>query len=88
MRPFTGRLHRTCQSAQCSGTGPTEFRIVLGVGALVETTAHNVSVAGFTRLFDVGAVVAVVGMAVVFVLAAVRHARALYLAEPIPGRAH
>jgi len=44
-------------------------------------------VAGLTRLFDVGAVVAVAGMAVVFVLSAVRNARALYLAEPIPGRA-
>ena len=36
-------------------------------------------------LFDVGAVVAVAGMAIVFVLSACRNARALYLAEPIPG---
>ena len=70
-----------------SGMGPTELRILLAVGALVETTARNVSVAGLTRLFDVGAVVAVAGMAVVFVLSAIRNARALYLAEPIPGRA-
>jgi archaetidylinositol phosphate synthase len=70
-----------------SGMGPTELRMLLAVGALVETTARNVSVAGFTRLFDVGAVVAVAGMAIVFVLSAIRNARALYLAEPIPGRA-
>jgi hypothetical protein len=70
-----------------SGMGPTELRILLAVGALVETTARHVSVAGLTRLFDVGAVVAVAGMAVVFVLSAIRNARALYLAEPIPGRA-
>jgi archaetidylinositol phosphate synthase len=70
-----------------SGMGPTELRILLAVGALVETTVRNVSVAGLTRLFDVGAVVAVTGMAVVFVLSAIRNARALYLAEPLPGRA-
>ena len=36
-------------------------------------------------LFDIGGWVAVVGMGVVFVLSACRNARALYLAEPIPG---
>ena len=70
-----------------SGMGPTELRILLAVGALLETTARNVSVAGLTRLFDVGGVVAVAGMAIVFVLSAIRNARELYLAEPIPGRA-
>jgi archaetidylinositol phosphate synthase len=70
-----------------SGMGPTELRILLAVGALVATTRHTVSVAGLPPipLFDVGGAVAVVGMGIVFVLSACRNARALYLAEPLPG---
>ena len=70
-----------------SGMGPTELRIVLAAGALVATTRHTVSVAGLrdVPLFDVGGIVAIVGMGVVFVLSACRNTRALYLAEPIPG---
>ena len=61
--------------------------VLLAVGALVATTRHTVSVAGLRELplFDVGGWVAVIGMGVVFVLSACRNARALYLAEPIPG---
>jgi hypothetical protein len=68
--------------------GPTELRILLAAGALVATTRHTVSVAwlGDVSLFDLGGAVAVAGMSVVFVLSAWRNARALYLAEPIPGR--
>ena len=72
-----------------SGMGPTELRILLAVGALVATTRHTVSVAGLLDLplFDIGGWVAVVGMGAVFVLSACRNARALYLAEPLPGKA-
>ena len=72
-----------------SGMGPTELRILLAVGALVATTRHTVSVAGLLELplFDIGGWVAVVGMGAVFVLSACRNARALYLAEPLPGKA-
>jgi phosphatidylglycerophosphate synthase len=71
-----------------SGMGPTELRILLAVGALVaatrETTVLTIGAWRMT-LFDVGAVVAIVGMGVVFVLSACRNASALYRAEPIPG---
>ncbi len=71
-----------------SGMGPTELRILLAVGALVaamrETTIVTIG-AWRTTIFDLGAVVAVVAMSVVFVLSACRNARALYRAEPIPG---
>ncbi len=72
-----------------SGMGPTELRILLAVGALVAASRDTTAVAfgaWRTTLFDVGALVAVAGMGVVFVLSACRNARALYLAEPIPGR--
>jgi archaetidylinositol phosphate synthase len=72
-----------------SGMGPTELRILLAVGALVAATRDTTVVmigAWRTTLFDVGAVVAVVAMGVVFVLSACRNARVLYRAEPIPGR--
>jgi hypothetical protein len=38
------------------------------------------------RLFDVGGLVAIVGMAVAFAIAAIRNTRALYRAEPLPVR--
>ena len=70
-----------------SGMGPTELRILLAVGALVATSRDTVTVAGMPalRLFDVGGAIAVVAMGIVFVLSAIRNARALYLAEPLPG---
>ena len=74
-----------------SGMGPTELRILLAVGALVAATRDTTVVtigAWRTTLFDVGAVVAVVAMGVVFALSACRNARALYRAEPIPGSGH
>ena len=71
-----------------AGLGPTELRIVLSVGALVAITRPVVSPFGLgaVRLFDLGAVIAIVGMGVVFVLSAYRNARELYLAEPLPRR--
>ena len=71
-----------------SGMGPTELRILLAVGALVAATRDTTVVTigpWHTTLFDVGAVVAVVAMGAVFALSACRNARALYLAEPLPG---
>jgi len=73
-----------------AGMGPTELRILLSVGALVAATRETTVVtigAWRTSLFDVGAVVAVVAMGVVFALSACRNARALYRAEPLPGSA-
>lgn len=69
------------------GFGPTELRLVLMVGALramqspwVDPTGSGVPV----RLFDIGGIVAAVGLGVAFVAASIRNGRALYRAEPIP----
>jgi phosphatidylglycerophosphate synthase len=68
------------------GFGPTELRIVLSAGALKAAVSPMVALplAGPVRLFDIGAAVAVTGLAIAFVAAAVRNARALYAAEPLP----
>jgi phosphatidylglycerophosphate synthase len=72
------------------GFGPTELRIVLIIGAL--RAMHSPWIdpfgAGTTvRLFDVGGVVAAIGLATAFIASSVRNARALYVAEPIPAAA-
>jgi archaetidylinositol phosphate synthase len=68
------------------GFGPTELRIVLSVGALTVLVKPMASPLGLGpwRLFDVGGSVAVAGMAIVFVLSAIRNARALAALEPLP----
>jgi len=69
------------------GLGPTELRIVLSIGALAAMQRPVVDLfgVGHFRLFDVGGVVAIVGMLTVFVVSAARNTRALYRAEPLPG---
>ena len=71
-----------------SGFGPTELRFVLAIGALVAIARPVIRPFGLAeqRLFDVGGLLALVGMAIVFVISAVRNGRALYDAEPLPGR--
>jgi phosphatidylglycerophosphate synthase len=71
------------------GFGPTELRIVLAIGALKVLQSPSVEVAslGSFRLFDIGGSVAVMGLLIAFVWAAVRNTRALYLAEPLPAPA-
>ena len=64
--------------------GPTELRILLAVGNLVLLVHPMAEIFGRQlRLFDVGGVVAIAGMAVTLVYATARHTRALYVAEPI-----
>ena len=69
------------------GFGPTELRIVLSIGALAAMQRPVVDLfgVGHFRLFDVGGVVAIIGMLTVFVVSAARNTRALYRAEPLPG---
>lgn len=69
-----------------SGVGPTELRILLAIGALVAVSRAVVTPFGWppVRLFDVGGVVAIVGMSGTFAASAWRNARALYKAEPLP----
>jgi uncharacterized membrane protein len=65
--------------------GPTELRILLAVGTLQLLRSAEVTVLG-TRLllFDLGAGVAIAGLAATFVLSAIRNTRTLYRAEPLP----
>ena len=68
------------------GFGPTELRIILAVGTLYllyKPWVHLGSL-GVFRLFDVGGVVAIAGMALKLVVSAVRNTHALYLAERLP----
>jgi phosphatidylglycerophosphate synthase len=70
-----------------AGFGPTELRIILAIGAIVVSAKPWVIVFGHRALlFDVGGVVAIVGLVFAFVVSAVRNTRALYLAEPLPSR--
>jgi archaetidylinositol phosphate synthase len=64
--------------------GPTELRILLAIGTAAAYLHPYATVAGRRLLlFDVCAIVAAAGLAVVFAALAVRNARALYLAEPM-----
>lgn len=67
------------------GVGPTELRILLAVGTLRLHAGHPM-VELFDRpwlLFDVGGLVAAVGMLGALVLSVARNGRALYRVEPI-----
>ena len=67
--------------------GPTELRILLAVGNIVLLVHPMAEIFGRRyRLFDVGGVVATMGMAVTLIVAITKHARTLYLAEPLPQR--
>ena len=68
-----------------AGVGPTELRILLAAGGFYVAAHPWIEVAGFpVRLLDVSGVMAVAGLVTVFVASAIRNARALYLAEPLP----
>ncbi len=68
--------------------GPTEMRILLAIGTLWLLVKPVVNIAGEQyRLFDVGGAIGIAGMTVTLVTTALVHARQLYRAEPMPGRA-
>jgi phosphatidylglycerophosphate synthase len=71
------------------GFGPTELRIVLAAGVLRVMSNPYVELAGYgpARLFDIGGMVATVGLALTFVFSAIRNSRQLYREEPVPARA-
>ncbi len=70
------------------GFGPTELRLVLAAGALKAAGQPWISFgeSATVRLFDVGALVAILGLAIVFVASCARNIRALYQAEPLPAK--
>lgn len=70
------------------GIGPTELRILLAIGALTLLVRPHAGVLGHTfLLFDLGGVIAAVGLLGTFVSSAIQHTRRLYDAEPLPRRA-
>jgi phosphatidylglycerophosphate synthase len=65
--------------------GPTELRILLAIGTLALLWRPMVHIGPWTmRLFDVGGAIAIVALVATFLVAACRHTRMLYLAEPVP----
>jgi phosphatidylglycerophosphate synthase len=68
------------------GFGPTELRLVLMAGAIKAAITPIVTVAGLmtVRLFDIGGIVAIAGLAIAFIVSGLRNTRALYAAEPLP----
>ena len=68
------------------GVGPTELRVLLAAGAIkaAATPVVDVPLLGRMLLFDAGGAIAAAGLAAVFVASAIRTARALYRAEPLP----
>ncbi len=68
-----------------AGVGPTELRILLAIGASAVAIDPWATLAGRQfLLLDVGGSVAMVGLCTVFIVSALRNARALYAAEPLP----
>jgi len=66
--------------------GPTELRIVLAVGTLLLFSRPTVNPFGLGQylLFDIGGVVATIGLTIALVTSATRTTAALYRAEPLP----
>ena len=65
--------------------GPTEVRVLLGIGNIALLTYPNVHLAGAEfRLFDVGGVIAIAGMGLMTVVSGLRHIRYLYRLERLP----
>jgi len=70
-----------------SGVGPTELRILLAIGAIAAIERPLVMPFGLgeVRLWDIGGLCGIAGMFTVFAITAVRNARALSAADPMPG---
>jgi phosphatidylglycerophosphate synthase len=66
-----------------AGIGPTELRILLAAGAIAVINSPFISPFGLApvKLWDLGGVIAAVGMAVAFVVSSSRNGFALYLEE-------
>ena len=68
------------------GVGPTELRILMAAGAIALVTTPTVTVAGLgtVRLWDLGGVIAAIGMTGTFLISSMRNIRALYVEETRP----
>ncbi|HEY7285009.1 MAG TPA: CDP-alcohol phosphatidyltransferase family protein [Vicinamibacterales bacterium] len=68
-----------------AGFGPTELRLVLAAGAMKVALSPAIELMNREfQLLDVGGVMAILGLAVAFVISAIRNGDALYRAEPLP----
>jgi phosphatidylglycerophosphate synthase len=70
------------------GVGPTELRVLLAVGALAAIERPIVTPFGLgpIRLWDLGGLCGIAGMLTAVTVTAVRNARLLSAADPLPGR--
>jgi phosphatidylglycerophosphate synthase len=70
------------------GFGPTELRIVIGIGAVRAAMSpwETLGMFGEVKLFDLGGCLASIGLVIAFLVACIRNTQALYLAEPLPSR--
>ena len=70
------------------GFGPTELRMLIAVGAVKAAMSPWATLGslGQVKLFDLGGVVASIGLVIAFVAASIRNTKALYIAEPLPAR--
>jgi phosphatidylglycerophosphate synthase len=67
--------------------GPTELRILLAIGTAVAAFDPTSTLAGREfLLFDVAGVAAIAGLLATLAYSIARNTRALYRAEPLPGR--
>src|SRR5688572_19874287 len=67
------------------GWGPTELRILLGMGALMLLVKPIVTIFGMEMLlFDVGGIAGTIGLIITAIISAVGNTRRLYAAEPLP----
>ena len=67
--------------------GPTELRILIALGNTWVLFDPTVSFVGRSwLLFDVAGAIGTAGLVAAFLVSAARNTRALYLAEPLPGR--
>jgi archaetidylinositol phosphate synthase len=67
--------------------GPTELRILIAIGTLQLLRSPLATLFdGRYLLFDVGGVVAIVGLLATFVASAVSNTRTLYIREPLPPK--
>lgn len=65
--------------------GPTELRIILAIGTLTLLVRPMATIVGRTyRLFDIGGVIATIGLLLTLVTIVARNTRALFKAEPLP----
>ncbi len=66
--------------------GPTELRIGLALGAIALFWSPMPIVFGRRMLlFDLGGIIATIGLGITFVVSLIRNASALYAMEPLPG---